>query len=178
LKISGKYIIILITSLPQDGGIQSPERKFIVRITTKGHLALRASLALAKLSRGKDLVTINTISVEENISPVFLEQIFFNLKNAGIIKSARGLGGGYIFAEPPDKVTVKEILIASGEDITAGFCEKHNENCPRETFCIAHNVWIQFDKLIDNYFQSLTIKGLLEQDPEVLDCPVEPDIIA
>ena len=58
-----------------------------MRITTRGHMALRASLALARLSQGKDMVTINTISEEEKISPVFLEQIFYNLKNAGLVKS-------------------------------------------------------------------------------------------
>ena len=48
-----------------------------MRITTRGRYALRASLALAKLEKAGGPISINTLSTQENISSVFLEQIFF-----------------------------------------------------------------------------------------------------
>ena len=90
-----------------------------MRITTRGRYALRASLALAKMSKNGEPISINTLSEEENISSVFLEQIFFKLRKAGIVSSVRGPGGGLCFAQPLDKLTVKAIMDAAGEDLEA-----------------------------------------------------------
>ena len=88
-----------------------------MRITTRGRYALRASLAMAKLSKNNEPVSINTLSEQEGISSVFLEQIFFKLRKAGIVSSIRGPGGGFCFALSLDKLTVKEIFNAVGEEI-------------------------------------------------------------
>ncbi|MDR2370553.1 MAG: Rrf2 family transcriptional regulator, partial [Treponema sp.] len=80
-----------------------------MRITTRGRYALRASIALAKLGKDGNPVSINNLAEEENISSVFLEQIFFKLRKAGIVNSVRGPGGGFRFAHPLDKLTIKDI---------------------------------------------------------------------
>jgi Rrf2 family iron-sulfur cluster assembly transcriptional regulator len=114
---------------------------------------------------GKDgaLVSISNLSEAENISSVFLEQIFFKLKKAGIVKSVRGPGGGFCFAHPLDKLTVREIMDAAGEELSAGNCDKHNDNCPRSSNCISHQVWLKVAELVNDYLESLTIENLLEQ---------------
>jgi Rrf2 family iron-sulfur cluster assembly transcriptional regulator len=132
-----------------------------MRITTRGRYALRASLAMAK--RGKDgvLVSIHSLSEMEQISPVFLEQIFFKLKKAGIVNSVRGPGGGFSFARPLDQLTVKEILDAAGEELGAGPCDKHLDRCDKATSCISHRVWLTVSELVSDYLGRLTLAGLL-----------------
>jgi len=85
-----------------------------MRITTKGRYALRAALALARLSRDGSPVSIKILSEKEGISPEFLEQIFFKLRKAGLILSVRGPGGGFYFARPLAEISLLEILEASG----------------------------------------------------------------
>jgi Rrf2 family iron-sulfur cluster assembly transcriptional regulator len=135
-----------------------------MRITTRGRYALRASLALAKMGRTGEMISINNLSEAEDISPIFLEQIFFHLKKAGIVRSVRGPGGGFNFAYPPEKVTVREILAAAGEELSAGNCDKHKDNCARYSGCRSHRVWMKLNDVVNEYFQSITLASLLEDD--------------
>ncbi|MDR1176940.1 MAG: Rrf2 family transcriptional regulator [Treponema sp.] len=132
-----------------------------MRITTRGRYALRASLALAKMSKNGEPVSINSLSEEENISSVFLEQIFFKLRKAGIVSSVRGPGGGFCFAQPLDKLTVKAIMDAAGEDLEVSLCEKHEEECAREADCMAHQVWVDVTTLMNDYLRSLSLADIL-----------------
>ena len=136
-----------------------------MRITTRGRYALRASLTLAKLGKDGAPVSINSLSEQESISSVFLEQIFFKLRKAGIVSSVRGPGGGFCFAQPLDKLTVKEILDAAGEDLELTACDKDKMDCPRIGFCSSHCVWNQVTELVNNYFSSITLASVLEKVP-------------
>ena len=134
-----------------------------MRITTRGRYALRASLALAKLGKDGRPVSINCLSEQENISPVFLEQIFFKLRKAGIVSSVRGPGGGFFFAQSLEDLTVKRILDAAGEELTKVFCDKHADNCERAGECMSHQVWIEVAGLVNNYFSGITLASILKK---------------
>ena len=134
-----------------------------MRITTRGRYALRASLALAKLGIDGEPVSINCLSEQEDISSVFLEQIFFRLRKAGIVSSIRGPGGGFCFTKPLDELTVYEILIAAGEELELTFCDKSSDDCERIGQCLSHNVLAGAHEQIKNYFSDLTIASVLEK---------------
>jgi Rrf2 family iron-sulfur cluster assembly transcriptional regulator len=134
-----------------------------VNITTRGRYALRASLALAKLGAQGEPVSINSLSEKENISPVFLEQIFFRLRKAGIVTSIRGPGGGFRFARSPDELTVRQILEAAGENLELVFCDKASDNCDRIGQCLSHCVWVEVNQLVKNYFSGITISTILKK---------------
>ena len=134
-----------------------------MRITTRGRYALRAVLALAKLQKNGEPVSINTLSERENISSVFLEQIFFKLRKAGLVSSTRGPGGGFCFAKSLEKLTVKQILDAAGEDLEITFCDKHLEDCERLGECMSHKVWLDATKLVNKYFSEITLASILEK---------------
>ncbi|MDR0709865.1 MAG: Rrf2 family transcriptional regulator, partial [Spirochaetaceae bacterium] len=121
-----------------------------MRITTRGRYALRASLALAILGKKGTPVSINHLSEKEDISSVFLEQIFFKLRKAGIVASVRGPGGGFCFAKPLDQLTVKEILDAAGEELDLISCDKQVQNCERIGSCLAHSVWTDVTQIVNN----------------------------
>jgi Rrf2 family iron-sulfur cluster assembly transcriptional regulator len=143
--------------------MKHPKRGIFMRITTRGRYALRASLALAKLGEKGSPISINTLSTEENISPVFLEQIFFKLKKAGIVTSIRGPGGGFRFSRALDQLTVRQILEAAGEDIDITFCDKHSDDCERVGECLSHQVWADANEQVKNYFSGITILSILEK---------------
>ncbi|MDR3341998.1 MAG: Rrf2 family transcriptional regulator [Treponema sp.] len=134
-----------------------------MRITTRGRYALRASLALARLGKDGSPVSINNLSEQEHISSVFLEQIFFKLRKAGILASVRGPGGGFYFAQPLDKLTLKAILDAAGEDLNAIRCDKHTEKCDRIGDCLSHEVWTDVTELVNDFFKNVTLASILEK---------------
>ncbi|MDR0494951.1 MAG: Rrf2 family transcriptional regulator [Treponema sp.] len=133
-----------------------------MRITSKGRYALRAALALAEMGKSGDMVSINSLSEAEDISPIFLEQIFFKLKKADIVKSSRGPGGGFSFNRPLDSLTVKEILDAAGEELTLRLCDRSERKCDRMGDCISHKVFASVTDKINDYLGGLTIKKVLE----------------
>jgi Rrf2 family iron-sulfur cluster assembly transcriptional regulator len=135
-----------------------------LRITTKGRYALRATLALAQLGKNGEMVSINTLSQTEQISSVFLEQIFFKLKKAGIVNSVRGPGGGFSFNRPLDSFTVYDVLEAAGEELTVLPCDRSMTDCDRESDCIAHKMILTVTRVANDYMKSVTLKTLLEND--------------
>jgi len=137
-----------------------------MRITTRGRYALRASLALAKLGINGSPVSINCLSEKENISSVFLEQIFFKLRKAGIVSSVRGPGGGFSFAQPLDKLTVKNVLEAAGEDLDITFCDKRSDNCEWIGECLSHHVWVTANDMVKDYFAGITLSSILEKNAD------------
>jgi Rrf2 family iron-sulfur cluster assembly transcriptional regulator len=135
-----------------------------VRITTKGRYALRAALALAQLGKNGEMVSVGSLSQAEQISSVFLEQIFFKLKKAGIVRSVRGPGGGFSFDRPLDSFSVHDVLEAAGEELTVLPCDRSLADCDRETDCITHKMLLTVTKVVSDYMKSISIKTLLESD--------------
>jgi Rrf2 family iron-sulfur cluster assembly transcriptional regulator len=134
-----------------------------MRITTRGRYALQASLALAKLGKDGSPVSINFLSELENISSVFLEQIFFKLRKAGIVTSVRGPGGGFYFAQPLETLTIKAILDAAGEELNLSPCDKGKGKGDQDDQGLSHRVWKDATDLINNYFKSITLASILEK---------------
>jgi Rrf2 family iron-sulfur cluster assembly transcriptional regulator len=121
-------------------------------------------LALAQLGKNGEMVSINSLSQAEQISSVFLEQIFFKLKKAGIVNSVRGPGGGFSFSRPLDSFTVHAVLAAAGEELTVLPCDRSTSNCDRENDCIAHKMILTITRVANDYMKSVTLKTLLEND--------------
>ena len=81
----------------------------MLSITTKSPYALRA---LAELGRLGDAgpVPIGELARRRDIPVQFLEQLFASLRRAGLLRSQRGVKGGYSFARDPSQITVLEIV--------------------------------------------------------------------
>ena len=140
-----------------------------MRITTRGRYGLRAVLKLTISDKGKP-ISIRHLSEQEDISPEFLEQIFFRLRKSGIIKSTRGPGGGFQIDRDPGEVTVKEIFDAVGEEISLTPCTSDTDPrspCTREKKCIAHAMWVETSEHINNYFKGITIQDILNKNADL-----------
>ena len=80
----------------------------MISITTKSPYALRA---LAELGRsGEGPIPIGDLARRRDIPVQFLEQLFAVLRRAGVLRSQRGVKGGYSFARPPGEITALEIV--------------------------------------------------------------------
>lgn len=142
-----------------------------MRITTRGRYGLRAVLKLTLSDRGKP-ISIRELSEIENISPEFLEQIFFRLRKAGIIKSTRGPGGGFQMEKDPGEVSVKDIFDAVGEEIALTPCTNDDgprAPCSHENECLAHDMWVETADYINSYFEGITIKDILEKQSAAVE---------
>jgi Rrf2 family transcriptional regulator, iron-sulfur cluster assembly transcription factor len=134
-----------------------------MRITTKGRYALRAVLSLAQISQEGKPVSIKSIAEKEDISAEFLEQIFFKLRKANVIRSVRGPGGGFFFARPLDEITLMDIIEASGEGlgITPCACGKKGP-CDRKKDCAAYLIWSAMDGHVRDFAEGRTVADMLQ----------------
>jgi len=139
-----------------------------MKVTTKGRYALRAIIALAELEKIKRPVTIKTIAEKEDISADFLEQIFFKLRKAGVVASVRGPGGGFQFNRDLKDISLKEIIIASGESLnmTECTCGKKSD-CNKRHECTAYAVWDSIYAKFDDYFSTISLADVIEKKGKV-----------
>ena len=97
-----------------------------MKLTTKGRYAVMALADLAKLDR-KNPVPLRDISLRQNISLVYLEQIFLKLKKNNIVKSVRGTNGGYILNKEPEHIKLSNIFLAVDEQIKTIHCKRESK---------------------------------------------------
>jgi Rrf2 family iron-sulfur cluster assembly transcriptional regulator len=133
-----------------------------VRITTKGRYALRAVIALARSSSADQPLSIKALSAREGISAEFLEQIFFRLRKAGVIRSVRGPGGGFYFSRPLNKITLMEIIDASGEGLDISQCNCSNTTrCRRSKNCATYGILREMEKHVRGYATKKTVADMV-----------------
>jgi Rrf2 family iron-sulfur cluster assembly transcriptional regulator len=123
------------------------------------------NLAMAASDRP---VPIKQIASEEEISPEFLEQIFFKLKKSGIISSVRGPGGGFTLERDPAEVSAKDIFDAVGEGLEITPCTS-DDDCDRKDVCLVHDVWQEASTHIVSYFENLTLRKIMDMNKDKVD---------
>ena len=134
-----------------------------MQISTKGRYALRLMLDLAVHNTG-ELVKIKDIAAREAISEKYLEQIISSLKKAGYVKSLRGAQGGYMLARDPKTYTVGMILRLTEGSMKPVACLEDEPNlCERASVCKTLSMWQGFYKLINEYFDRITLEDLLRE---------------
>ncbi|MDD2582534.1 MAG: RrF2 family transcriptional regulator [Desulfuromonadaceae bacterium] len=140
-----------------------------MRLSTKSRYGLRAMFDIA-YNCGSEPVQIQDISRRQKISPRYLEQIFQNLKRAGLLKSKRGPQGGYVLSRKPEDITVLEILNAAEQDVLlvdcAGITPKKSKRKPECTFegkCVTQTVWAEANSMLDTLFGSMTLQTLCQR---------------
>lgn len=134
-----------------------------MEITTKGRYAVRIMADIAR--NGEGFVSLSEIAERQQISIKYLEKIIAMLSKAKLVESMRGANGGYKLSKQKDKISVKEILDATGDSIKVATCAA-GEECPKADKCDTIGVWNTLNGLINSYLESVTLKDLVEQTCE------------
>lgn len=133
-----------------------------MRMSTKAQYAVRAMVNLNLHSDGAP-VALKDISVRENISLTYLEQLFVKLRRGEIVKSVRGPGGGYILARPAKDIQVDEIIDSVEESLVPVSCMDEKNGCACDDQCVTHNVWHGLGERIRTFLASITLDELTQE---------------
>ena len=138
-----------------------------MKLTTKGRYAVMALADLAKFNNGEP-VSLRDISLRQGISLVYLEQIFSKLKNNNIVKSIRGVNGGYVLTKNPNEIKLANIFSAVHEEVKTVQCKKESKKgCNgKTTKCITHNLWDELEVHIQNFFNKINLGDLIKDNNE------------
>ena len=133
-----------------------------MKISTKGRYALRLMLELAIHSEGS-AVPLRDVAQRQEISDKYLEQIVTQLSRAGLVRSVRGAGGGYLLTRTPEGYTVGEILRVLEGSLAPVSCADGVGCCERADRCVTVEVWREIQATVDGVVDHLTLADLVRR---------------
>jgi Rrf2 family protein len=130
-----------------------------VKVSTRGDYASRALLSLALHREDASPTSVRDIAERTGLPQPYLEQILLALKGAGLVRSKRGVGGGYVLARAPEEITLADIVSAVDGPITLGdFGEPHqNGACDHEGQCVLLAVWGAVGEVMRRHLGAYTL---------------------
>ena len=138
-----------------------------MKLNTRARYAVMALADMASFDR-QNPISLRDISLRQNISLVYLEQIFSKLKKNNIVKSVRGTNGGYILAKTPEQIKLLNIFSAVDEKVKTVRCRRESKKgCNGKlTKCITHNLWDDLEMHINNFFEKKNLGEFLKNNIE------------
>jgi Rrf2 family protein len=133
-----------------------------VKVSTRGDYASRALLSLALHGNGAGPTSVRDIAERTGLPQPYLEQILLALKGAGLVRSKRGVGGGYVLARDPTEITLADIVSAVDGPIAVGdFGEPHqNGACDHEGQCVLLAIWAMVSDHMRRHLDELTLADI------------------
>lgn len=140
-----------------------------MRLSKRGEYGLRAMISLASASKSSapTMMQIKEISQRERISPKFLEQILLTLKNAGLLHSKMGVGGGYYLARPAGEISLGQIFRVLDGPIAPIKCVSQMAyepcDCPDEKTCGLRLAMSDVRNAIANILDNTSLADITER---------------
>ena len=136
-----------------------------MKVSTRGDYASRALLSLALHGDTLGPTSVRDIAERTGLPQPYLEQILLALKGAGLVRSKRGVGGGYVLARQPEDITLGQIVSAVDGPIAVGdFGEPHqNGACDHEGQCVLLGVWAEVGRHMREHLDSFTLADMADQ---------------
>ena len=140
-----------------------------MKLSTRGRYALRAMIDLAQIQcNNLKPISLRDISIRQEISLQYLEQLFNKLKKANLVKSTRGAGGGYLLAKEAEKINAGDIIRAVEGPIVLVDCilsgqkikKKSPKKCKKIEDCAIKVLLEEVAKKINQTLDSTSLKDL------------------
>lgn len=130
---------------------------------TKARYAVMAMVELAGRPAGVP-VSLAGIAESQEITVPYLEQIFFRLKNSGLVQSVRGPGGGYVLARAASDISIADIVLAAEESMKMTRCETHSTGgcMANNTRCKTHHLWEGLEDQISHYLSGIRLSDVVQ----------------
>lgn len=136
-----------------------------MRVSSKVECGIIALIDIAVNSRNNNIVKLNSVSMRNNISAKYLEQIIPLLKHADFLRSVKGSGGGYMLSRDPACITLSEIVNALDSSILAP-SEFNDQLDSKATETLSECLWEPVNDYLLNFSNQLTLKDLADRFTE------------
>ena len=143
-----------------------------MKLSKGGEYATRAILELSTLD-GSKAVSVAELAVHTGIPAKYLEQLMHRLKSAGIVRSERGVRGGYAMVREPDSLTVGEVIRLMDGPLAPSLCASRSAHvpcpvyrCPSEEACVLRALWLEVRDAIAGVVDTTTFAQLARRQCE------------
>ena len=145
-----------------------------MKLSKRGDYATRAILELSTLA-GSKAVSVAELAVRTAIPAKYLEQLMNRLRSAGIVRSERGVHGGYMMIREPESLTVGEVIRLMDGPLAPSLCASRSAHvpcpayrCPSEEACVLRALWLEVRDAIAGVVDTTTFAQLARRQREVL----------
>ena len=142
-----------------------PVPSVTVKVSTRGDYASRALLSLALHAQEFGPQSVRDVAQRTGLPQPYLEQILLALKGAGLVRSKRGVGGGYVLTRDPAAITLAEIVSAVDGPIQAGDFGLPHENgaCDHEGQCVLLAAWHEVGEHMRKHLTGYTLAEMVDR---------------
>jgi Rrf2 family transcriptional regulator, iron-sulfur cluster assembly transcription factor len=136
-----------------------------MKLTTRGQYSVKAMLDLS-LQPSYGPASVNAIATRQHLPIPYLEKLLIELRRAGLVKSLRGVHGGYKLAKKPTQISLSDILVAVGESMVVDKpdLDKSRSNPATDTHLAADwvtlMVWKRLNEKLQAALASITLADL------------------
>jgi len=158
-------MVFVLKTVALEFGSSYVEEHDVLKLSTKGRYGLRAMAELAGRCNGEP-VLLDDLSEAQHIPKKYLYALFGALKNAGLIRSTRGAGGGYMLTRPAGQITVLDVVTALEGPLDLVECVGHPEQCGQHAHCPTAVLWADLSKMIQDYLGGMTLLDVIPKDAD------------
>ena len=115
---------------------------------------------------GSGPVFMRSIAEKQQISRKYLHALLTSLRAAGLVRSVRGSGGGYVLSQSPSQIMLSDIIKALEGTISLVNCAEDKKACKRSHQCVAVDVWCQLTKQVDSFLSNISLEDLVHRQSE------------
>ena len=134
-----------------------------MKLSTKGRYAVMAMVDIGLNGEGRT-VSLAEISERQEISQEYLEQLFVKLRKAGLVRSARGPGGGYRLARDADDIIIYDVIAAVDEPMKMTRCEGDAvDGCVKGERCCTHDLWSSIGRQVNTFLANVTLDDVVNK---------------
>ena len=131
-----------------------------MKISTKGRYGLRILIDLATHDPEKPRM-LKDIAESQQISEKYISRLVIDLRRAGLIRSVRGVKGGFHLAKLPEEITLLKVLETMEGPLSVVECVKSPEKCKRQMLCPARSIWKKLNDDIRGLTSKITLDDIL-----------------
>lgn len=137
-----------------------------MKITTKCRYGIRAIVEIGNNYPDRP-TTRREISNNQDLDDSYLENILLDLKSNQIVRSIRGVKGGFVLNKPPQTITLLDIVESLQGEIVPTKCVSEPESCNRSATCVTRPIWIKMQEAQKEVLENVTIQDLINQKMDV-----------
>jgi Rrf2 family protein len=115
----------------------------------------------------KGPMLLRKIAERQGLSVKYLHSLLAVLKSAGLVRSLRGAGGGYVLTRPPSQITVGEVVRVLEGSLALVGCVEDKNFCERVDWCATRPIWVGLSKTVERTLSGLTLADVVARVPVV-----------
>lgn len=136
----------------------------MIKISTRVLYGLRAIIYIV-LNRDRWPISLNEVAKRQNIPLRYVEQIFIKLRKANIVKSVRGIKGGYVLRDNYEEISLLDIVEVCDNRIVPVWCLnlESKKKCPIVENCFLSKIFCEMGEVVKNYLSNIKLKDIVAE---------------